>query len=169
MKTSRKGYGRCSGCLRHIKVAKAAHECPFCGESLAPEDPDVLGAAAMEKLRGSRSALIAMGLAGGVSLSIACGDPDPKPTPDNSTTTPNNTTNIDPGNDYGGFDPGNIGTNNIDPGNDYGGFDPNAPTNNGTNAADMGTADAAADAGGADDIGPGNITPDYGVFDPDAG
>ena len=111
----------------------------------------------MEKLRTSRSALIAMGLAGGVTFAVACGDPEPKPNP------PNNTTNIDPGNDYGGFDPNNT-TNldpnvdpnldpNIDPGNDYGGFDPNfepGPVDMGGTNEDVGNVDPNNDYGGFD-------------------
>lgn len=130
MKISHVGYARCPGCLRHVKVEVSSNVCPFCGDEL--RDTRTIGAGAMEKIRSSRASLIAMGLAGGVTFAVACGDPSPKPHPEPPT---NNTTPIDPGNDYGGFDPVNI-----DPGPDagaepdvsdfeeitpdYGGFDP---------------------------------------------
>lgn len=133
MKISRVGYARCPGCLCHVKVVGDSTECPFCGDEL--REMNTIGTGAMEKIRSSRTALIAMGLAGGVTFAVACGDPSPKPNPE-----PNNTTNIDPGNDYGGFDPENnrptdpqedMGVEpepepdpEPDPGNDYGGFDP---------------------------------------------
>lgn len=138
MKISRVGYARCPGCLCHVKVTDGTTDCPFCGDELRHEE--TIGSAAMEKLRNSRSALLAMGLAGGVTFAVACGEPEPKPEPDNNPTS-NEPNNIDPQNDYGGFDPGDnnpTGTNGqadmgveneedlgfVDPGNDYGGFDP---------------------------------------------
>lgn len=111
MKISRLGLARCPDCLSHVKVAEDA-VCPFCGAEMA--DAETIGSQAMEKLRSSRAALIAMGLAGGVSFTVACGEPDPKP--DNNDVP----VNAQP---------------------EYGVFDPDAGANNDT--ADMGTVDAA--------------------------
>jgi len=136
MKISRLGLARCPDCLSHVKVADD-DVCPFCGAEMA--DAETIGSQTMEKLRSSRAALVAMGLAGGVSFTVACGEPDPKP--DNNDVP----VNAQP---------------------EYGVFDPDASANNQNNTdPDMGTADT----GEEDMSGPINVQPEYGVFDPDAG
>ena len=112
MKISRVGFTRCSGCLSHVKVHKAS-TCPFCGEEL--REAATIGGQTMEALRGSRAALVAMGLAGGVTFAVACGEPDPKPDPNNEPI------NVQP--EYGVFDPDSgVNSNpNQKPGPDMGG------------------------------------------------
>lgn len=127
MKISRVGYTRCPGCLSHVKVTSAT-ACPFCGDELRAAE--TIGDATMELLRGSRTALLALGLAGGISFAIACGDGEPKsPAPNNQGNT------IDPSftPDYGTFDP--------EPNQDWG------PTDAGADASDLtdaGSADASS-------------------------
>lgn len=121
MKISRVGYARCSSCLSHVRIAEDS-ACPFCGDEI--KEASTIGENAMQKLRSSRSALIAMGLAGGLTFAVACGEADPKEPTNPNNTTSSNSTNGDsdmgdgvdmneedpfPNNvtaDYGLFDPG---------------------------------------------------------------
>ncbi len=78
---SKNGFASCPSCLSHIRLDADRDEtvCPFCEEKLtvaarrAPSD-----AGAFRILRHSRSGLMAAALAGaGLSLTVACGDPEP--------------------------------------------------------------------------------------------
>lgn len=94
MRISRAGYTACPGCLSHVKV-EPTMACPFCGEQL--RDKETLGATTMERLRGSRTALLALGLAGGVAFAIACGDAEPKDPAPNSKNNENNANSLNNG------------------------------------------------------------------------
>jgi hypothetical protein len=67
----------CPACARHVRVDEAS--CPFCGTSL-PEAFHVRPVPRAPPGRLSRAALYALGAAGTVSASIACGStPTPSP------------------------------------------------------------------------------------------
>lgn len=140
MRISRVGYTRCAGCLSHVKVTNGTTECPFCGDEL--KSTDVLGGT-MSKLRSSRATLIAMGLAGGVTFAVACGEGENDkqgPANDMGQAEEDMYYEPDPGNDYGGFDPYDEGY--YEPETDMGSED--------AGSTDAGSSDAGSDAGDSD-------------------
>ncbi len=75
----------CPSCLNHIRVAPKLTEtvCPFCEVSLTVAVRGTAGSGALGVLSASRSGKVAAALAGlGLTMTVACGDPDPVEEPD---------------------------------------------------------------------------------------
>ena len=85
---SQNGLASCPSCLNHIRFDSTPDKtvCPFCEESLVvAAQSREQGGNALSTLKKSRSGMVAAALAGaGLTLTVACVEPDPGDTNDNN-------------------------------------------------------------------------------------